>query len=210
MPYPTTEQISERFVVGLALDHLWSETMGLPLDDKEKVLKRLVAVLERTSTPYAVIGGVAVQIYTQRPRATLDLDIALDSYQDLPRADLKEAGFVFEKEFPRTENWRDRLSALPKAGRVVVQFTAVDLAPMAVDHARREQVGDMELQLVTMPDLILLKLAAAEESTRRPSKKSQDITDVLSLLEEHPELNSIEILHRLRRIDLFLREHVSR
>jgi hypothetical protein len=38
MPQPTTEQFENRFAVGLTLDHLWSETMGLPVDDKEKVL----------------------------------------------------------------------------------------------------------------------------------------------------------------------------
>ena len=38
MPRPTPEQFEDRFAVGLTLDHLWSETMGLPVDDKEKVL----------------------------------------------------------------------------------------------------------------------------------------------------------------------------
>ena len=62
MPRPTPEQFEDRFAVGLTLDHLWSETMGLPVDDKEKVLASLVAVLESTGTPYAVIGGVAMQL----------------------------------------------------------------------------------------------------------------------------------------------------
>jgi hypothetical protein len=59
MPRPTTEQFVDRFAVGLTLDHLWSETMGLPVDDKEKVLSSLVTILKSTVTPYAVIGGVA-------------------------------------------------------------------------------------------------------------------------------------------------------
>ena len=59
MPRPTTEQIEDRLAVGLALDHLWSETMGLPIDDKGTVLAALVEVLRATDTPYAVIRGVA-------------------------------------------------------------------------------------------------------------------------------------------------------
>lgn len=48
MPRPTTEQFVDRFSVGLTLDHLWSETMDLPIGDKEKVLTKLVRVLEAT------------------------------------------------------------------------------------------------------------------------------------------------------------------
>jgi hypothetical protein len=93
MPRPTAEQFEDRFAVGLTLDHLWSETMGLPVDDKEKVLASLVEVLQSTGTPYAVVGGVAVQLYTEEPRTTADLDIALRSHDDLPREKLEAAGF---------------------------------------------------------------------------------------------------------------------
>jgi hypothetical protein len=51
-----------------------------------------------------------------------------------------------------------------------------------------------------MPDLILLKLAAAEEPKRRTSKKIHDVGDVVRLLEDHPELDSPEIRARLSRI----------
>jgi hypothetical protein len=32
-----------------------------------------------------------------------------------------------------------------------------------------------------------LKLAAAEEPTRRPSKRRQDLLDIITLVEEYPE-----------------------
>src|SRR5450631_1754715 len=96
MPRPTPEQFEDRFAVGLTLDHLWSETMGLPVDDKEKVLASLVAVLESTGTPYAVIGGVAMQLYTEEPRTTADLDIALHSHDELPRPDSLSTSMVRE------------------------------------------------------------------------------------------------------------------
>ena len=77
MPRPTTEQFVDRFAVGLTLDHLWCETMGLPVDDKEKVLSSLVMILKSTVTLYAMIGGVAVQLYTEETRTTAELNIAL-------------------------------------------------------------------------------------------------------------------------------------
>ena len=74
----------------------------------------------------------------------------------------------------------------------------------SVDRAVEVRAGDLSFSLVTMEDLILLKLAAAEESTRRASKRQQDITDISRLLEEHPELDLEETRRRLRAVKLSL------
>ena len=70
----------------------------------------------------------------------------------------------------------------------------------AVAHGEKASVGRFSFQLATMPDLILLKLATAEEPKRRMSKKIHDVGDVVRLLEDHPELDSPEIRARLGRI----------
>ena len=201
MPRPTPEQFEDRFAVGLTLDHLWSETMGLPVDDKEKVLAGLVEVLESIGTPYAVIGGVAMQLYTEEPRTTADLVIALRSHDDLPREELEAAGFSPDGVHEWSENWRGPAPAgTSRKQRVAVQFSSDPLMVAAVAHAEKASVGRFSFQLATMPDLILLKLAAAEEPKRRTSKKIHDVGDVVRLLEDHPELDSPEIRVRLSRI----------
>ena len=48
--------------------------------------------------------------------------------------------------------------------------------------------GGVRLRVARVADLIVLKLAAAGEPARRPSKREHDVADVLALLEEHPEL----------------------
>lgn len=97
--------------------------MGLPDGDSKEGPSRLVAqLLEREGVPYALIGGVAVQLHTEEPRSTLDID------------------------------------------------------------------------------LIVLKLAAAVEPARRPSKREHDLADVLALLEEHPELASAEMAARVQDV----------
>jgi hypothetical protein len=45
----------------------------------------------------------------------------------------------------------------------------------------------MTLRIATPSDLVVLKLAAAEEPTRSAKKRRQDLMDILSLVEEHPE-----------------------
>ena len=63
--------------------------MGLPEgDSKEPALRALTEALTRAQTRYALIGGVAVQLYTREPRTTADLDVALARYDDIPRAEL--------------------------------------------------------------------------------------------------------------------------
>lgn len=179
--------------------------MGLPIDDKEKVLTRLVQLLDYERVPYAIIGGVAVQLYTEDPRTTNDLDIAIPLRRDIPRAALINAGFTEDGEHQWSENWRGPAPVgTPRKQRVAVQFS--DGTDMANAVARSEKVfvGQFSLQLVTLPDLVYLKMAAASEKTRRASKRSQDVTDVMKLLEEHPELDSPEIRELLRRIRIEL------
>ena len=66
--------------------------MGLPAgDSKEAPLRLVVQLLERERVPYALIGGVAVQLHTQEPRSTLDIDLAVPTYAHVPRAALLEA-----------------------------------------------------------------------------------------------------------------------
>jgi uncharacterized protein YciW len=74
--------------------------------------------------------------------------------------------------------------------------------PSAVDHAELSRVGSFSLRLVALPDLVLLKLVAAEDPRRRASKRIHDKADVVRLLEEHPELASPEVRARLDRIRL--------
>ena len=67
--------------------------MGLPDGDSKEGPLRLVAqLLEREGVPYALIGGVAVQLHTEEPRSTLDIDLAVPTYADVPRQALLAAG----------------------------------------------------------------------------------------------------------------------
>jgi hypothetical protein len=199
------EQFSERFELGIRLDHLWSETMGLPSDDKERVLACLIDVMERERIPYAVMGGVAVQLYTEEPRTTADLDIALHDRGDIPGESLERAGFMHDGSHEWSDNWRAPAPAgTNRRARIAVQFSDDRLMSASVDRAVMVRAGDLSFPLVTMDDLIRLKLAAAEEPERRASKRNQDVNDVTRLLEEHPELDSAETRKRIRAVKTIL------
>jgi predicted nucleotidyltransferase len=175
--------------------------MGLPAGDtKERALRELTEVLHAAGTRYALIGGVAIQLYSEEPRTTLDLDVALASYDDIPRAQLEAAGWKHEGTFSHSDNWRAP-GPEPRKQRTPVQFTVDRLTPGAVERAETFKVGDLAIKVAALPDLVLLKLEAAEEPRRRPSKQVSDVRDVMTLLEEHPELEVVvpDARERVRR-----------
>ena len=176
--------------------------MGLPSgDSKEKPLRLVAEILERERVPYALIGGVAVQVHTEEPRSTLDIDLAIPKYSDVPRTALLDAGFEHTGRHEHSDNWRAPGPG-PLKFRTAVQFSAEDLGIAdAVAHADVLDLADgLRLRVATVVDLIALKLIAAEEPKRRPSKREHDVADVLALLEEHPELRSPELMTRVQGV----------
>lgn len=83
-----------------------------------------------------------------------------------------------------------------------MQFSAEDVGIAdAVDRATIVELGGgIRLRVATVGDLIVLKMAAAEEPKRRPSKREHNVADVLALLEDHRELRTPETLARLREV----------
>jgi predicted nucleotidyltransferase len=203
MYQPSTVEVQQRLRVSFALDRLWRETMGLPPGDtKDEPLRRVIAVLETTGTRYAVIGGVAVQLYSREPRTTLDIDLAVTKFADIPGDALTQAGFDHDGRYRHSDNWRAPGSA-PRLERTAIQFSAEDIGISdAVAHASPVDIGGIHLQLAAVPDLLVLKLAAAEEPGRRPSKRRQDLLDIITLAEQHPDAaaNLPDLKERVARL----------
>jgi hypothetical protein len=188
MAEPSSVEFAWRLGNGFALDRLWRETMGLPPGDtKEQPLRSVISVLEASGTRYALIGGVAMQLYSREPRTTLDIDLAVTKYDQIPSAALTTAGFVHEGRHPHSDNWRAP-GAAPRDQRTAIQFFSSEDVGIedAVARARIIDAGGFQLRLAMAGDLLVLKLAAAEEPRRPPSKRRQDLLDIITLAEEHP------------------------
>ena len=199
---PTTAEADERLAIGHALDRLWGETMGLEDGDrKEKPLRMVADLLAREGVPYALIGGVAVQLHTAEPRSTLDIDLAVPTYAHVPAEALRRAGFAHTGRHEHSDNWRAPGPGSLKQ-RTAVQFSAEEAGiDDAIEHAEIVDLGGgTRLRLATVADLIELKLLTAEEPKRRASKREHDVADVLALLEEHPALRSPTLVARLQGV----------
>jgi hypothetical protein len=148
---------------------------------KEPDLTRLVEVLAARDTPYAIIGGVALQIHHREPRTTLDIDIGVLRRDDLPRDLLLASGFRETGRHEHSDNW------IAPDG-TPVQFTDDPALGDPVSRAEVVQIGALRLRVLRVVDLLHEKLRAGRDPARRRSKRLQDLADAQALLEQDPGL----------------------
>lgn len=171
----------EALEAGFLLDRRWHWLRGEMERSKEPDLAALARILSAGGAPYAVIGGVALQIHQKEPRTTLDIDIALADRGRLPRELLLAAGFSETGRHEHTDNWVG-----PEG--TPVQFTDDPALQGPISRAVEVQIGGAGLRVLRVVDLLHEKLRSGRDPARRRSKRLQDLADAQSLLEQDPGL----------------------
>jgi hypothetical protein len=166
---------------GYLLDRRWHWLRGEMERSKEPDLATLIAILSEVEIPYAVIGGIALQIHQPDPRTTIDIDVAVARRADIPRERLGAAGFRETGVHEHSVNW------LGPEG-TPVQFTDDPALVEAVSRAVEVRIGELELRVIRAEDLLHEKLRAGRDPARRRSKRIQDLADAQALVEQYPEL----------------------
>ncbi|MEA2339149.1 MAG: hypothetical protein QOE82_3156 [Thermoanaerobaculia bacterium] len=173
--------MSEGLAAGFLLDRQWHWLRGEMEQSKRPALLALGRLLRDARVPYAIIGGVALQVHQRDPRTTLDIDIALLSRDNVPHDALVAAGFCFHQTFEHSENWI-------AADGTPVQFSDDSILAPAISLADEVVVDDVALRVIRVVDLLHEKLRAGSDAARRRSKRLQDLADVQAILEANPEL----------------------
>lgn len=135
------------------------------------------------STPYAIIRGLALQIYQAEPRTTLDIDLAVLTYESVPAPALVAAGFVLQGRHPHSEKWRG-------PGGTPIQFSDDPAFAEAIRSAEPHALEGREIRVVSLTALLRSKLRAGQDQARRKSKRMQNLADVQALLEQFPDLDA--------------------
>lgn len=166
---------------GFILDRQWCWLRGEMERTKRPALLALARIFAEAHVPYAIIDGVALQVHQAEPRTTLDIDVAVATYAQLPRGQLEEEGFTWSGRFSHSENWVGPES-------IPVQFTDDPALADAITRAEDVALEDVHLRVIGRTDLLHEKLRAAADPARRRSKRLQDLADVQALLESTPTL----------------------
>jgi hypothetical protein len=173
--------MSDGLAAGFMLDRQWHWLRGEMETTKKPALLILGRLLAESHTPYAIIGGIAVQIHHPDPRTTLDIDLAVVSRDAIPAEALTAAGFRRTGSFEHSENWM-------AADGTPVQFTDDPRLTEAVSSAGAIVVDGVTLRVIGVVELLHEKIRAGSDPARRRSKRLQDLADAEALLEANPEL----------------------
>jgi len=173
--------MSSGLTAGFMLDRQWHWLRGEMETTKKPALLSLARLLDESRTPYAIIGGIAVQIHHPEPRTTLDIDLAVLSRAAIPAEELRAAGFERTGSFEHSENWI-------AADGTPVQFTDDPRLSAAVTSAGEIVVDGVTVRVIGPVDLLHEKIRAGSDPARRRSKRLQDLADAEALLEANPEL----------------------
>jgi len=160
--------------------------------DQANFLERLISLLEQHAIRFCVIGGQAVNAYVE-PLVSLDLDlvVATDQFQQVET--LLAQQFTV-KQFPHSLN----VSLAGSDLRVQIQTD-----PRYASFPHRASSGlvlGVPLPVAAVEDVLAGKVWAAQDPTRRPSKRQKDLADIARLLEAYPALRDqvpADVLARL-------------
>jgi hypothetical protein len=160
--------------------------------DESNLLERMVALLAEHGIRYCVVGGQAVNAYVD-PLVSLDLDLAVATDQLADLEVLLAAEFAVQR-FPHS------LNVSAPGSDLRVQFQTDSRYADFVERAVPGRVLGIELPVANVADVLAGKVWAAQDPSRRASKRQKDLADIARLLEAYPELRATvppEILTRL-------------
>ena len=160
--------------------------------DEAGLLERLMALLAERGVRFCVIGGQAVNAYVE-PLVSLDLDLAVaaDQIADL---ETRLSGTF------RLERHAHSLNLSEAGSDLRVQFQTDPRYAAFVEHAVPREVLGKVLPVARVEDVLRGKTWAAQDPTRRPSKRQKDLADIARLIEAYPALRAqvpAEVLARL-------------
>lgn len=150
--------------------------------DRSNLLERFVELLRAHDVRFCLVGGLAVNAYVE-PVVSLDLDVVIAGDQLEQVRALVVKTFSVER-FPHSLN-----VAIPDSDlRIQIQLDPRYAA--FVDRAVSRDVLGLQFLVAAVEDVLQGKIWAAEDSTRRRSKRQKDLADIARLLEQYPHLRS--------------------
>jgi len=159
------------------------EFMNKVARGEDDFLQKFIDILEKENISYCVVGGLAVNAYTE-PVVSLDLDVVVfaEKLGNLVSV-LRELFSVVE--YPNSINISESTSAL----RIQIQ-TDPRYQPF-IDRAGSKTVLGYDVFVAEVKDVLRGKIWAAVDETRRPSKRQKDLADIMRLIESDPPLISL-------------------
>jgi hypothetical protein len=160
--------------------------------DESDLLDRFLVLVRDQQVRFCVIGGQAVNAYAE-PVVSLDLDIVV-AVSDVERLEQ-----TLRQQF-RVERFSHSLNVSAAGSDLRVQLQTDPRYVPFLDRASERALLGIPLPVAAIEDVLEGKVWAAQDPTRRPSKRQKDLADISRLLEARPDLRARvpdDVLRRL-------------
>lgn len=147
------------------------------------ILETFLSILKELRAPYCVIGGLAVNAYTE-PVVSLDLDLIVVS-EDL----IKVRKSALSKGF-KVQDFEHSINLSAKGSDLRIQLQTDPRYQSFLPRAAKKKVLGYEMKVASLEDVLQGKIWAYSDESRRKSKRQKDLADIYRLLESHPQLKA--------------------
>jgi len=149
-------------------------------NSRRDILQEFVSLLRKKRIPFCVIGGLAVNAYAE-PVVSLDFDVVVEASRLAGFLEALPGDFRI-KHFPNSDNITGRGSDV----RIQIQKDP-RYQPFIAKAVGKDVLG-YKLPVARVEDILQGKVWAAQDKTRRPSKRQKDLADILRLVEGRAHL----------------------
>ncbi len=142
---------------------------------KRDILEEFITLLRKNKVPFCVIGGLGVNAYAE-PVVSLDMDVVIiiDRLGDIsPHL----ARMYKVKKYPNSVNISSPFSDLR------IQIQTDPRYQSFIGRAVSRDVLGYKMPVAAIEDLLQGKIWAAQDKTRRLSKRQKDLADIMRLVE---------------------------
>ncbi|HDP98677.1 MAG TPA: hypothetical protein ENN22_05790 [bacterium] len=147
---------------------------------KIDVLQLLLDLLSKLKIDYCVIGGLAVNAYTE-PVVSLDLDIVITADNIDKLCDSASDYFKIER-FEHSINLNNKDSDLR------IQIQTDSRYQDFIGRATVCSILGYEMKVAHIEDVLKGKIWAYLDQQRRKSKRQKDLADIIRIIESFPSL----------------------
>lgn len=147
------------------------------------IVSILISVLEETGSAYCIIGGLGVNAYAE-PVVSLDLDVVVIS-DHIP--DVRSAA---ESKGMKVEDFVHSVNISISGSDLRIQLRTDPRYQGFLSRSERRDILGYNMSVASMQDVLRGKVWAYSDETRRQSKRQKDLSDIMRLVETHPDLRS--------------------
>ncbi len=148
---------------------------------EEDIIQIFIDALSMTSVDFCVIGGLAVNAYTE-PVVSLDLDIVVAT------DDIEATCKAVEVHF-KIESFSHSINLSSNKSDLRIQLQTDPRYQDFISRAKMRTVLGYKMKIASIEDVLQGKIWAYSDEQRRKSKRQKDLADIIRLIEDYPYLS---------------------